>query len=264
MSIARPSIVLKQLEAEFKKNPETKKHCIALSRTALQADYATGRVFDKFPGLLPEEQIQSLCNEFEVFFKEAKPTRDVGDRFVFSQEQDRKALNAWETKIAKIACEELLDAEGHILPEITQLLEWRPDLSQTQVCCIMSAFVGTVNQEVSRRLAELLKKNEKSFLAFCGYVNQSNAEIIKNTMLLQNKVFDSTTIKQVEWSRFAAVFTEKYARHMMLVGGIGLLAYVLGKTISHLLSAGEHNNNETMATQNAPPASPSSTSPTGP
>lgn len=168
MSTSRPSFIeLIQI------NPEVVTQC----RDSSKAELARGtpnRIFDGFPILLPQNKLDNLIKKFEKIFSKIKPITipdEVDDPAQLLINHDKKKIFIWQREVIKIGCYELLGQNGQIKNEIVELLEWHP--YAINICDIVCAYVGAVNQFLADKLNILFKEKGSAFSAICQFVNQN-------------------------------------------------------------------------------------------
>lgn len=141
MLTTKNSVFITLLSAEFEQNPDEAKACKEKSRHALETNdpQIIPRIFDDFffpltlrgkkIGFVDQTQIADFANTFAVMLKQLSPNA----KGCISKNNDINEMKKWVNSITKLACQELLDENGHIKQEVITLLDWPSDISQENI-----------------------------------------------------------------------------------------------------------------------------------
>ena len=162
-------------------NPETKAKCLNTCKNISQHAIAA-RAFDEFPCLLPEIEINQLKKEFLGILRNAKPSPFSDAGYQLIEYKDIRAVETLEKKIAAIGYAELIDVNTQkIKDSIIKLLEW--DKDKINLCDILCAYVGAINQDILHGLLSDIEKHNDTFTACCSHITKNYhlwaAEVLK-------------------------------------------------------------------------------------
>lgn len=147
MSTSR-TFLIPFLENEFKDGDKKKKYQEAVKKKIL-SNYQN-RLFDDFDVLASSDSL----TQFKLAFKEIcadVPQVDADDLSTLLLARNKKAIEQMERQIAQLACNELLNDDGELKPELLTLLNCaQTPLRNGDIVC---AYVAALNHLIMKAVA---------------------------------------------------------------------------------------------------------------
>ena len=172
------------LRFEFENNPQKMDQCLKDSHMKLK-NQLTNRVFDTFPLLLPNPDF-SL---FKQFFKQ----------ILCSPTQNKMDLKQFEKDLAKIACEELLEANGVLKNDLIEMLKWPDYADKMDTYQLICAYVGVVNSYVTSELSSDINEKQDTFTTIMQFVNPNYGkwvlEVMRDLKMPYHEKYDTEHFK---------------------------------------------------------------------
>ena len=164
------------------------------SKNCLQNEGDRVRIFDHFPCLLPNDEINSLGTKFKAICDNIKVITEIKYKYFLTNRYEKESIKQWCRNIIKIGCTELLNNDGWIKQEIVHLLDWKAILSQKAISDIMNAYVSAIHQAI---LKDYCKTDEPRVLAaILHFINENNEQWVTDE--LTRSVFPLSTLEVEE------------------------------------------------------------------
>ena len=173
MSKSRSSLIelLKNANAETIKK-------LQLSKYKLTSHESRNRIFDDFPNVLLPDDMAKITHSFNKIASKIMNVITVENGFDLNN-TDKGQIYYWIKDLIELACDELLDASGNIKSDLINKLDWKNNLSPTEIFDIVCAYVGNLSQTII--LAETYQ-NPLISPTICHYVSKNYSAWIEQEL----------------------------------------------------------------------------------
>ena len=170
------------------------------SQTFLNEENGAPRVFNDFD-VLDQKAVEETCTDIQKTLETFKSTPDAIDK------NDESNIKSTLKKLAKIACEDLLDKHGNVNHKIIELLEWKSDNNalmnhQDSIIC---SFMNAAYAQIEASSPNFNPDKYPNFTPFINkYLSVCVIEVLRERGLnhLAKKVEDNSAVMKI--MRFAS------------------------------------------------------------
>lgn len=223
-----------QLQNKLNLNDEKYSAIFADSNRILESANGVERIFDQFPFLLSDIEIQV----FKSLIDSVKLIERENDFLVKSDSQ--QALEGFVRKLTCNAINDLLNEQGLIKSELMQVLGWNTEIQmdQQKICGIVSAYVAQSLQKLNKKISQIashavsdanveLDVIDKSAAAL-NFINKNFRKWINEEIEKSNRVYDSDYFFQYDWVHVSDKVCETVKNYQgpMMVGGLVTIGFV--------------------------------------
>lgn len=161
--------LIQRLQKQFDENPGLREKCLKNGKDS-QRPGMSNRIFDDFPLLLSDEQYQPILQKYRQLYQNGRHV-DVRN---------------FEKDLIKIACDEILDGNGNLHPDLIDFLEWTEFAAHIDNHQAVCAFVGMMNLYLIDVSADLVASKQYEFNAMTDCINKNYGQWVREYMREKN------------------------------------------------------------------------------